>query len=330
MNNNKNGQELIEKMQSMKKEVLQQKADELAAKQGLSRYDPIIESQATKNNGDPYQFYDLWKPMIWQANENKSPKIVIVNDKPVLVYDMDYYIAESLQTVQAGQDPVAEYYTWVEQAKTIIKDIKTDGTTLSELHAKSDFINFLDDRETDLKRVIALYAGAAFNSNCSEQNQAQEKLKFLTFKMSELRRLRTRVQDTKPTYLRHQEKKDIIENKVKEHIYQQTKTFNSLGNSDDDHEFDDLDQSAVNVATAWHLSSLHILRQNSINNALQTPQLSIQTQQNTQETPENEPSLKNTIWSLSGRLAQRSRPTRRGFSVVAYRQLQYQDDYENV
>ena len=44
---------------------------------------------------------------------------------------------------------------------------------------------------------MTLYSGVAFNPNSAQQRAAQEKLKFLTFKLSELRRLRERTQNLK-------------------------------------------------------------------------------------------------------------------------------------
>ncbi|MBQ9235914.1 MAG: hypothetical protein IJ184_05560 [Alphaproteobacteria bacterium] len=179
-------------------------ADELIRQQQLKeRYDALIEQMAAKSTGDYMEFSSEWTPLVWQANENNDTQPVQVNEQNFKVYDMDYMLAQNLQTLQSGQSPQAEYYDWVNTAERIETDMKVDGTTLPELHAKHDFLSMLDDRETEMKRVISLYTGAAFNPNCEQQSEAQNNLKFLVFKLNELRRLRERVQNVKPRPPKH-------------------------------------------------------------------------------------------------------------------------------
>ncbi len=320
MSDNYNKQELIRDLHNMPLNLLQQKADEFAKKQGLERHNDVIEHMARKNNGNPIQFQDNWKPMFWQANGNTAKKTVTIRGKEVPVYDMDFYIAESLQSLQSGQDPEAEYYGWVDQAKVIIKDMKTDGTTLQELHTRSDFVSFLDERETELKRVISLYAGAAFNSNCSQQNPAQEKLKFLTFKLSELRKIRERVQSTKPS--RPKFKKSPIKQATNDVIIEEYIDDDSHGSND----YDDLDNSAEAVSLASQLCAMHILRndqqEQEQNNLINQPMyeqihdsnVSTHKLSNLEKLREK----MRKIWRLSGRLPQRVQKTRKGFSAQNY------------
>ena len=174
------------------------KADTLIEAEKLNtRYNDLIEHMATKKTGNYNQFSSMWSPILWQAREDNSKKTVSVNGKQIETFDLDYLIAEGLQHLYASEDPKAEYYDWIEQQKKIEVDLNTNGATEDEVAARNAFIGFLDDRETEIKRVMFLYAGAAFNSNCRQQASAQEKLKFLTFKLSELRRLRERTQSTK-------------------------------------------------------------------------------------------------------------------------------------
>lgn len=338
MSNNYKDPEIMRLLRNMPRSTLQQKADEFSNKQGLVRYNGIIEHMSSKNNGDPIQFQDHWKPMFWQANGNTAKRTVVIQGKEIPVYDMDFYIAESLQTLQSGQDPEAEYYGWVEQAKVIIKDIKTDGTTLQELHARSDFISFLDDRETELKRVISLYAGAAFNNNCSQQNVAQEKLKFLTFKMSELRKIRERVQSTKPTKPHLKEKQQSI-------IFSNSRGV--IRYDVDEAQSNDeeaLNNSAEAVSVASQLSAMHILRYNTMPETLQDVPVeelihSIdQIQPNTIDTKdldalERKRQKLREIWKLSGRLKDKEKlhKDKKGFRAKEYQMLRSRrDEYENV
>lgn len=112
-------------------------------------------------------------------------------------FELDFLIAESLQKIDAGEDPRAEYYDWVEAQQKIEDDINSSGTTQEEVNARNGYIDFLGDRETEMRRIIALYAGAAVYGNGPLKEQALERLAFLNFKLSELRRLRVKMQATK-------------------------------------------------------------------------------------------------------------------------------------
>ena len=226
--NELNSQQIMQKLQKMPKKTLEEKADEFLKKQNLNRYNGLIEHMAAKNNGNYADFNDSWAPIIWQANENNKKTKVVISGQDIKVYDMDYYIAESLQHIQAEQSPEAEYYDWIHQEKKLEENMVADGTSLQELHERSDFVALMDERETELKRIISLYAGAAFNSNCEQQSRAQEKLKFLTFKLSELRRLRERAQNIKVTPQRHNEIRE--QQKFEEQTYNNSVTAQNTEN----------------------------------------------------------------------------------------------------
>lgn len=115
----------------------------------------------------------------------------------VPVFDINYVLAESLQHLYSSEDPRAEYYDWVEAQRAIEVAINTNGTTEDEIKARNGFISFLDDRETELKLIIMLYAAAERGGTGYYKEMAQNKLIFLNFKLSELRRLRDRTQATK-------------------------------------------------------------------------------------------------------------------------------------
>ena len=215
---------LMQNLNKMPKHLIVNKADELIQKQGLDRkHEELIEHMANKNNGSYTNFSSLWSPILWQARETSDKTKVLVNSQPMYVFDLDFALAENLQQLYASEDPIAEYYHWVETQKKIEIDINTDGTTEDEIVARNSFISFLDDRETEMKRVMLLYAGTAFNSNSRQQSIAQEKLKFLNFKMSELRRLRERTQQTKS------KADDQQYFEEKERRYQQTATNITTG-----------------------------------------------------------------------------------------------------
>jgi len=189
---------LEEKIKKVSFDTLKEKADELVRAQKLEgKHGELLEHMIEKSNGNFGHFKSLWSPIMWQANENHDRSKVKIGDKVFEVYGLDFVIAESLQQIYSSEDPRAEYHDWIERQQKIEFDINTQGTTEEEIVARNSFIVFLDDRETDIKRIISLYSAAAFNPNCKQQQSAQEKLKFLTFKLSELRRLRQKTENTK-------------------------------------------------------------------------------------------------------------------------------------
>lgn len=207
---------LTQSLNRQPKDKLQEKADALIKVQNLdNKHNDLIEHMLSKRTNDYNRFSSLWSPILWQAREESSKTQVSVNGQPIETFDLDYLIAESLQHLYASEDPRAEYHDWIETQKKIEVDLNTDGATEDEVAARNAFIGFLDDRETEIKRVMFLYAGAAFNSNSRQQAAAQEKLKFLVFKLSELRRLRERTQNTKS----HADSKEYFERQ--EHRRQQ-------------------------------------------------------------------------------------------------------------
>lgn len=143
----------------------------------------------------------LVKKLSLQVLENQTKgvpmKTPTFDGKEVPVSDLSYVLAESLQHLYSSEDPKAEYYDWVEAQRQIEIDINTNGTTEDEIKARNSFIGFLDDRETELKLIISLYATAERNGTGYYKEMAQNKLSFLHFKLSELRRLRDRTHATK-------------------------------------------------------------------------------------------------------------------------------------
>lgn len=191
--------QLVQALRGLPPETLKRKADELISAQKLDgKYEDLISTITSDaiNNFDRQN--TMKKPMFWASHEDHSPAPKIkVGNQTVDAFDLDYAIAESLQQLYSSEDPRAEYYGWVERQKQIEVDIATDGTTEDEIVERNSFIYFLDERETEMKRVMTLYSGAALNTNSRHQVVAQEKLEFLVFKLSELRRLRERTASTK-------------------------------------------------------------------------------------------------------------------------------------
>lgn len=156
------------------------------------------EAMVAEMRRQPEQFVKNLAVQVQASQARGVPmKMPTFGDKEVPVSDLSYVLAESLQHLYSSEDPRAEYYDWVEIQRKIEVDINTNGTTDDEIKARNLFIGFLDDRETELKLIISLYSTAERNGTGYYKEMAQNKLNFLYFKLSELRRLRDRTQATK-------------------------------------------------------------------------------------------------------------------------------------
>ncbi len=159
-----------------------------------SRMENMIADMRRRNPEETKQY--ARKLMVAEA-AGQPVKLPTYDNKEVPVSDISYVLAESLQHLYSAEDPKAEYYDWVQTQRQIEIDIYSNGTTDDEIKARNSFIGFLDDRETELKLIIMLYASAERNGTGYYKELAQNKLSFLQFKLSELRRLRDRTQATK-------------------------------------------------------------------------------------------------------------------------------------
>lgn len=131
---------------------------------------------------------------------------IVHNDKNVDVGDISFSLAENMQQMYSGENPRSEYHDWVTNQAEIANAVKTDGETKEETAEKNNFVKFLDDRETELKLVISLFEIARANSKGYYKEAAENRLSFLYFKLSELRRLREKTQQTKGYSVEEKEK----------------------------------------------------------------------------------------------------------------------------
>ena len=61
--------------------------------------------------------------------EVKSDGKVKIGDREITVGELDFIVANSIQTITSETDPKNEYFTWIEDGIDIIKDMSTDGVT---------------------------------------------------------------------------------------------------------------------------------------------------------------------------------------------------------
>ena len=209
-------------VKNLSPDELKARADGLIKAQNLKENDGLLEYMSQKNRGNFNHFRSQWHPLMWQAHEKENTQTIKIGDKIVNAGDLDFSIAESLELNDSGQDPVTEYHDWVKAQDMIEDKIYSNGTTVEEINDRNFFINFMETRETEIKRIAALYSASALNANSPVQRLAQEKLKFTLFKLSELRRLRDRMKSTKSTADRQEltlAEKAAIRNKMRPHNY---------------------------------------------------------------------------------------------------------------
>ena len=127
-----------------------------------------------------------------------------VIDQNISVADMSLAMAESLQSLYSEQNPLSEYYDWVHTHADIVTDMRVDGATENEIMARDTFVFYLEDREAELRVVESLYMSALNGSQGYYKEVAAQRLRFLHFKMSELRRLRDNAKNV--NYVRADEK----------------------------------------------------------------------------------------------------------------------------
>lgn len=139
--------------------------------------------------------------------ETKTDGKVKIDGTEINVGELDFLIANSIQTITAEVDPRNEYFSWIEDGIEIIRDMHTDGVTKEELERRNEFLTDLDQREVEIKICIRLYQNAA-NGTGHLADAAKEKLVFLQKKWAKLMEIRSAVKLS--TQDRADEKKQVV------------------------------------------------------------------------------------------------------------------------
>ncbi len=142
--------------------------------------------------------------------EVKSDGKVKIGDREITVGELDFIVANSIQTITSETDPKNEYFTWIEDGIDIIKDMSTDGVTKEELERRNEFLTDLDQRETEVKMCISLYQRAAMGTG-HLADTAKEKIAFLQKKWAKLMEIRSAVKLSTQNYA-DEKKSDRIAN----------------------------------------------------------------------------------------------------------------------
>ena len=102
------------------------------------------------------------------------------------IEDFAFIVANSLQTIENEVSPQNEYFYWIEDTQKIIHDMTDGDITDRDLDARDDFLANLDERETEMRVYMALYAA-------SNSSKAKERLEFLQMKLAKLQQLRSSI-----------------------------------------------------------------------------------------------------------------------------------------
>lgn len=130
---------------------------------------------------------DLKGPQKEKAKEVLS-RIVDGDNLPIdkNIEDFAFIVANSLQTIENEVTPQNEYFYWIEDANKIIHDMTDGDISDADIDNRENFLSTLDERETEMRVYMALYAA-------SNSSKAKERLEFLQLKLAKLQQLRSAI-----------------------------------------------------------------------------------------------------------------------------------------
>lgn len=94
--------------------------------------------------------------------------------------------AKSIEDINSGIDPVAEYFSWLNETTSILKHLNDGFITKEDAEEREQFLEITDQREADLMVCLGLY------ESCKSK-EAQERIKFVRYKLQKLREMRTSI-----------------------------------------------------------------------------------------------------------------------------------------
>lgn len=109
-----------------------------------------------------------------------------VGGKEISIDQLAFDVASTLQSLESETSPEEEYFSWIYEAKQIIVEMNTDGIEPQEIDRRERFLGDLDQREMDMRVIMALYA----KSNSPE---AKQRLAFMQVKLAKLMEIRSAI-----------------------------------------------------------------------------------------------------------------------------------------
>lgn len=94
--------------------------------------------------------------------------------------------AESVEAINSGIDPVAEYFSWLNETTAIVHDLNDGFISSDDAEKRRSFLELTDQREADLMVCLGLY------ESCGSK-EAEERARFVRYKLQKLREMRSAI-----------------------------------------------------------------------------------------------------------------------------------------
>lgn len=98
----------------------------------------------------------------------------------------NFKYAQSIEDINSGIDPVAEYFSWLNETTSIMKHLNDGFITKEDAEERESFLELTDQREADLMVCLGLY------ESCKSKG-VEERIKFVRYKLQKLREMRTSI-----------------------------------------------------------------------------------------------------------------------------------------
>ena len=100
--------------------------------------------------------------------------------------ELNMKYAQSIETINSGIDPVAEYFSWLNETTSILNHLNDGFITKEDAIEREHFLELTDQREADLMVCLGLY------ESCKSK-EAEERIRFIRYKLQKLREMRTSI-----------------------------------------------------------------------------------------------------------------------------------------
>lgn len=117
--------------------------------------------------------------------QGNNPTIKI-GDKEITFESLAFQVANSIQAIESETDPMEEYFRWIYEAQQVITEMTTNGITPGEIAHREDFLGDLEQRESEMRVCMSLYA------SCNTP-EAKARLAFLQVKLAKLMEIRSAI-----------------------------------------------------------------------------------------------------------------------------------------
>lgn len=98
----------------------------------------------------------------------------------------NFKFAQSIEDINSGIDPVAEYFSWLSETTSIMNHLNDGFITKEDAEERESFLELTDQREADLMVCLGLY------ESCKSKG-VEERIKFVRYKLQKLREMRTSI-----------------------------------------------------------------------------------------------------------------------------------------